>query len=589
MEFLRAVQRAVSRPRSIPFFESVWKRTALFSPSDWLVVWVLGFVMSFSAAALLAEASLAITTEVPTRGGTYMEGVVGSPRFVNPLLAVSDTDRDLATLIFSGLMKANPDGSITPDLADSYDISEDGLTYTFVLNNDARFHDGTPVTAEDVAFTVRSAQNPDVKSPRRVDWEGVAVTVENERTVVFTLAEPYSPFLENTTLGIVPKRLWEKVTAEEFAFSALNTHPIGSGPYKVENVKENSSGIPVEYGLHAFTDGVRAPFIERFIMRFYQNADELKNALNKKEVEAASSVNPNSVNHEVAVHEATFGRIFAVFLNQNQNKLFADTVIRKALDTALDRKQIIDTVLGSYGSPIRGPLPPRTDDATPEDATLPEARIEAARALLVENGWKVGEGGIFEHTKTVKGKKETVRLAFSLSTSNSPELKQAAESVAQMWRTLGADVSLKFFEQNDLNIEVIRPRKYDALLFGEVVGREPDLFAFWHSSQMNDPGLNIALYANSAVDKYLEEARTGTDLKKRRESAEEAAEEIEKERGAIFLYAPHFVYLAPKTVSGIAFGTIAVPSDRFDAIDRWYLSTERVWPVFQFEIKNLFK
>ncbi len=122
-----------------------------------------------------------------------------------------------------------------------------------------------------------------------------------------------------------------------------------------------------------------------------------------------------------------------------------------------------------------------------------------------------------------------------------------------------------------------------------MVGRNPDLFAFWHSSQKNDPGLNIALYANSDVDKNLEKARTEHDAKERRARLEEAAEEIQKEYGAIFLYAPHFVYLAPKDVSGILFGTVAVPSDRFDAVHEWYLSTERVWPIFTYDIKNLFK
>jgi peptide/nickel transport system substrate-binding protein len=161
--------------------------------------------------------------------------------------------------------------------------------------------------------------------------------------------------------------------------------------------------------------------------------------------------------------------------------------------------------------------------------------------------------------------------------------------VAADWKASGVEVDVKFFEQSDLSVEVIRPRKYDALLFGEVVGRDPDLFAFWHSSQRNDPGLNIALYANTDTDKKLSDARTETDPDVRREKTKAAANAIAKETAALFLYAPHFVYLSPATASGIVFGTISSPSDRFDAVDQWYLETEQVWPIFSINWNSLFK
>lgn len=587
MEFFRAFMRALQKRRPFPLLETIRANTAFFTPLDWFVVSLLGLIMGLSAATMLAGVSLALTDEVPTRGGSYSEGIVGSPRFVNPILAVSETDRDVTALVFSGLMRMNPDGSMSPDIAANYKLSEDMKTYTFVLRDDARFHDGTKVTAEDVVFTVRAAQNPDIKSPRRADWEGVDVVATDEHTIVFTLGEPYALFLENTSLGILPKKLWEKITSEEFPFTTLNTNPVGSGPYDVISVRENSSGIPVEFSLRAFKGGVRVPYIENFIIRFYPNDEDLEKAFNKGEIKAASSINPKSISRETAAHEATFGRIFGVFLNQNQNQLFADSTVRSALHAALDKKQIIDTVLNGYGTAIEGPLPPQSRSVSASASTTDY--VANARTILQNNGWKEGGDGVFEKTTTVKKKKETVRLAFSLTTSNNPELKQAAELVAEQWKAAGADVQLKFFEQNDLTIEVIRPRKYDALLFGEVVGRNPDLFAFWHSSQKNDPGLNIALYANSDVDKSLEEARTAHDAKERREHLESAAEEIQSENGALFLYAPHFVYLAPKEVSGIRFGTIAVPSDRFDSVHEWYLSTERIWPIFSYDFKNLFK
>lgn len=553
------------------------------APSDWLIVAPLGIVLFVSAFGMLAAVSSAISIETPGRGGTYTEGVVGNPRFINPLLALSETDRDLVSLMYSGLLKANPDGTLSPDIAASYDISDDELTYTFTLHEDALFHNGKEVTAEDVAFTVRAAQNPTIKSPRRANWEGVLVTVVDARTVSFTLKSPFSLFLENTTLGILPRSLWQSVSPEEFPFSSLNTEPVGSGPYRLVHVKRNASGIPIEYRLRAFTRGVRVPFIQNFIFRFYPNTEALTNAMNQGEVGAAHSLDPKAVSGQPRRIEAVFGRIFGVFFNQSQNEIFVESSVREALAAAVDKRELVDAVLGGYGSVIEGPLPPSSVDEAERPSISADERILRAQDILEKAGWKRGEDGIFEK----KVKKETKRLSFSLSTANAPELKQTAEMVAEDWRALGAEVELQFFDQNDLNIEVLRPRKYDALLFGLVVGRDLDLFAFWHSSQRNDPGLNIALYASIDADKSLEQARVEHDAAGRRAKALQAAEVIQNETAAVFLYAPHFVYLVPRNAAGITLGTIVNPSDRFALVDEWYLASVRVWPLFSLT-ENLF-
>ncbi len=581
MESLRAFLRSLGKHRTFGPFVRLEAKAAALSPSDWLVVSALGAIMGLAAFAMLASVSTALTVEVPAHGGTYIEGVEGTPRFINPLLAISDTDRDLTALVFSGLLKANPDGSFAPDIAASYTESDDKRTYTFTLRSDAQFQDGTPVTADDVVFTVNAAQNPEMKSPRRPNWEGVEVAATDPHTVTFTLKAPYAPFLENMTLGILPSHIWKGVTAEEFPFNNFNTHPIGSGPFSVESVKQNGSGIPTEYHLRAFGNAIRPPFIDRFILKFYANTGALTDALNRGDVEAAHSLNPTNVNVSTVVNEAVFTRVFGVFFNQNQNALFADAALRGALSQAVDKEEIVSIVVSGYGSPIGGPLPPEGVASTTGDSLSKEGRIASARDTLTRAGWKLGTDGIF--TKTVK--KQTTRLAFSLATSNTPELKRAAELVAADWKSLGADVELKFFEQNDLNQEVIRPRKYDALLFGLVVGREPDLFAFWHSSQRIDPGLNIGLYANSDVDKKLEQARAESDPTRRRADTKSAADLIAKETAAVFLYAPHFVYLTPGSVHGIVLPSIETPSDRYMNVDEWYVKTERVWP---FLTKNIF-
>ncbi len=546
-----------------------------FSPSDWVVVAVLAGIALVAGFWILADLSLRFTVEVPGRGGTYSEGIVGTPRFINPILALSDADRDLVALTFSGLLRALPDGSVVPDIAENYTVSDDKRTYTFTIRKDAVFHDKTPITADDVAFTVALAQNPATKSPKRANWEGVDVTVVDARTVSFTLKEPYAPFLENMRLGILPKHLWSTVRVDEIPFSTLNTKPVGEGPYVLSSVSINASGIPTDMTLTAFDRAVRVPYITHIHLMFYPDSDALLKVMTSDATLAAHSVSPAGItNHDV--HEAVLGRVFGVFFNQNQNDLFADKAVRKALNVALDKKSIVDTLISGYGSPIEGPLPPQ--QISPDEAPAKDSseRTADAEAILTADGWTKGSDGVF----VKKIKKSVKRLSFVLATGNAPELKGATEAVSSQWKTLGAEVTTQFFEASDLQQEVIRPRKYEALLFGEVVGREMDLFAFWHSSQRNDPGLNIALYTNASVDKLLKDARATDDPVARRNAAQKAANIITDEYAATFLYSPHFIYITPKNLSGLTLGTVATPSDRFINVTDWYLVTERVWPMF---------
>ena len=214
------------------------------SPAERLLIYILTAIASISTLFLVISVSAEVSTLVPSRGGSLSEGAIGTPRFINPLLAVSQTDQDLATLVYSGLMRAGNDGLI-PDLAERYEVTEDGTEYTFHLKPGITFHDGKPVTASDVEFTVLLAQNPEIKSPRRANWGGVSVRTEGESTIIFTLPHAYAPFLENTQLGILPKHLWETIPADEFPFHVLNTDPVGTGPYRVDKIRTNDAGTPL--------------------------------------------------------------------------------------------------------------------------------------------------------------------------------------------------------------------------------------------------------------------------------------------------------------------------------------------------------
>ena len=556
-------------------------RTALvsFSLGEKIIFGVLSATALFSAFLVLHTVDSYFLKEIPRHGGTFTEGVIGSPRYINPLLAFSDTDRDLVSLVYSGLLKAKPDGSLVGDLAQDYSISDDGKTYTFNIKKDAVFQDGTPVTADDVIFTIQKAQDPALKSPKRANWDGVKAEKVSDKTVKFTLKQPYAPFIENTTLGILPKHIWKDASIDEFTFSQFNIEPIGSGPYKIGTVSRNTSGIPDSLTLQSFRKyTLNDPYIDSIVFKFYPNETALVDAYKKGTVTALHSVSGEVASElkltSARIEQYPLPQTFAVYFNQNVNPIFTHKEVRTVLNSIIDRKALIDQVLHSFGTEATSPIPQGLTDLKPIEPTV--TSIAYAQAILEKAGWKKNQDGIYE----LKSKTKTETLSFSISTGDAPELKQAAEIIKKQWEQLGARIDVKVFEMNDLNQSVIRPRKYDSLFFGEIVGRDLDLYAFWHSSQRNDPGLNIAMYTNAKTDKILEDARTISDEDTRLQKYGAFEKEIINDTPAVFAYSPDFVYVLPEEIKGFSFGKTITPSDRFSDIENWYIQTDHVWNIF---------
>jgi len=556
-----------------------------FSLREKILFFVLAAIFIISFLLILWKISSYYSVEIPARGGTLNEGIIGTPRFINPLLAISDADRDLSTLVYSGLMRPDNKGGLIPDLAEKFEISQDGLSYTFTLRPDLVWQDNEPITSDDIIFTVQQAKDSQLKSSKRANWEGVEVEKINDREIRFVLKKPYTPFLENTTLGILPKHIWKGAVSEQMSFSEFNIKPVGSGPYEVKNINRDSSGIVTSYELDASKNfSLGKPFIKSLIIRFYPSEKDFLSAFQRGEIESISAVNPSLLEkikrNGFFVKTPSLPRVFGVFFNQNNAKIFTQKEVRDAIGLATDKKRIIDEVLQGFGVKLDYPIPPGIFGALSEEKD--NFSVDKAKEILQKNNWTFNEGEkVWEKAIGSGKKKEITRLEFSLSTSDSPELKQTGELLKNMWENLGAKVNLKIFEIGDLNQNVIRPRKYDTLLFGEVVGRDPDPFAFWHSSQRNDPGLNIALYANIKVDKLLEETRAISDETVRREKYEEFQKEVAQDAPAIFLFSPKFIYLLPNYLGGVnEMESIIIPSERFSQIYKWYLKTDNVWKIF---------
>lgn len=545
------------------------------SISDRFGLRALFFIVIATVLFLLIVVSGLFTKERGMSGGAFTEGMLGTPRFVTPALALTRTDQDLVKLLYSGLMRIGTDGTLEYDLAKQIDISEDGRTYTVILKPDQTFHDGTPVTASDVLFTVRLIQDANLKSPLRGNWNAVTVDTPDETTVVFTLEEAYTPFIENFTVGIMPAHIWRDLPIEQIPFSPVNTNPIGSGPYQLYDVARDKNGIISQYDLVPHARGDVTANIEHIILDFYTNELELRDALINHRIDATAHLSVESLvtleTDEWNIINQPLPRVFGVFFNQNKSTALRDVGAREALGVAIDRQQLINTALGSYGVPSNGPIALGDTAIESSDTTTTPA------AVLAANNWTRTESNQWE--KEVD--EDIVPFAFTLKTSNNPLFARVSEVLQASWQEAGVHVAIEQYEQADLIQSVIRPRDFEALLFGLDMNRSRDLYPFWHSSQQNDPGLNIAQYANISVDALLEKARTEQNQAARESTLLEAGTIIASEYPAIFLFQPSLVYVSNPEVTLAPIVNPGTIADRFANINKWYIESESLWPFFK--------
>ncbi len=557
-----------------------------FSPKQTFIFITLFIVMLVSALSILGKINRSFLIYLPERGGTLTEGLLGSPRFINPILAISDTDKDISTLVYSGLMKKTPEGSILPDVAESYTISPDGLTYTFKIRSDAKFQDREPVTPDDIIFTIERIKDSTVKSPLEAIWQGVAVSKDSsdQNSVIFRLSAPYASFLENTTLGILPKHIWEKFQPEEFNLAKNNLEAIGSGAYKIYDVKQDKNGLVEEFHLTTWSGytGERT-YIRNIKFVFFKSESDLIRAYRKGRIDQISSISPKSAAELARLGyqptTATLGRVFGLFFNANHNDIFRDKEVVSAFNLAIDKNKIVNEVLYGFGQVIDSPVPTSLAGDAEQVTQDLDTDFSKAESMLNAAGWKINEATGFRE-------KSGKRLQFSIATADVAELRATSELVKEDLAALGVEVSIKVFETGMLNQTIIRPRDYEALFFGQIIRNDSDLFAFWHSSQRNDPGLNISLYTNAKVDKSLEDLIATTDPDIRAKKLSEISNQIKADMPAIFVYSPEFIYMEGDKVEGIRLERITGSFERFLGIKDWYIRTDAVWKFFSKDAKT---
>lgn len=567
-----------------PRFSSSTARAATYTPNSpaeslgrhlrWqLVLAALGLL---ALVSLLGYSTYSVTTVlVPDRGGIYREGVVGNPRYLNPFICDRNpVDEDICPLIFRGLAKIDRHGRAVPDLAAEWTIT-DNKVYTFRLRNDQFWHDGQPITADDVIFTVSILQDPDVVDIPNLSilWRTIGVEKVDDYTVRFTLSEP-SPFLDYTTIGILPAHVYGAIPHTELAGNALNGKPIGSGAMMVDEIAADHLRLKPS----PFYNGPQ-PYLAALEFRFYPDHPSMLNGYLAGEIDGISRILPSefmlaSEQTDLTLLSAVQARYVSVVFNlQNPNvPFFTDKAIRQALYYALNREALISEVAAGQGIVADSPLLPE-NWAYNADIKHYTYDPEQARQLLESAGWVDSNGDGYRE-------KDGVILQFLLYAPDDPFQSRLIQRIAQDWEAVGIHAVPTPVSFVSLMSDFLLPRNYDAALITLDIPGDPDQYWLWHSTQSEQGGFNYAGWKNDEVDELLQQARAITDENERRTLYWRFQEIFAEEAPSLLLYYPVYTYGVNERVHNVQIGPLNQPADRFDSFANWYMVTRRV-PINQ--------
>jgi len=543
-------------------------------------------------ATLLIYVALTFSTNTfPAKGGTYIEGMVGQPHAINPLLCSFDeVDRDLCSLVFNGLLRLDAHGLPQPDLAARPpDISPDGLVYTVTLRSDVRWHDGQLFTVDDVIFTLDLIKDPGFPGLEDLAelWRTVEVSRVNAYNLTFTLQEPFAPFPDYMTLGILPAHALRNVSSADLASADFNLRPIGTGPFKVQEI--GASGGQVDHVLLTANSDYfgKQAYLDKIEIKFFADDAAVFNAYRTGQVQGMARVAYNDLPRlrqfpHLNVFSAPTAGYSLIFLNLSNPdvQFFQDKAVRQALAFALDRQKLVDQVLGGNGVVIPGPILPDTwafNSAL--SAALPDR--EKASALLDQAGWKIGGSGastpgVLDAAALLPPdvrSKDGRALGFSLLTSNDSYHLAMAKAIADQWAAFGVTVTVKSAPMLVTNF--LAPRSYEAVLIDLSLTGDPDPYPFWHETQASS-GQNFSSYKDRDMSELLEQARRTSDRDARLKFYRRFQEMFADEVPAILLYQPVFTFAVDERVRGVQIGPLQNPSDRFRNVTDWYVVTRRV-------------
>lgn len=541
-------------PKKIPDGKQLKHLRKFLKPKEVLFIRIALLIFIISLGFLSYSFISKRMDYLPDYGGTYSEALVGYPKNINPLYASSrEVDNDLSRLIYSSLFRYNNDGILENDLVEFFEIKEEGKEYLVKIKENVKWHENNGyLNADDVIFTFNLIKDESYRSPLRQSFIGIEIERIDDFFVKFVLPEAYSPFINFLTFGIMPKNLWENVNSESIILSELNLMPIGSGPFKFKSILKTKSGDIKEYFLEANKDYYQGePYLKTLKFVFYPDHQEALKALNDKQVLGLSL--PYSQKGSLLAKNSLYIRdliqpqIISLFFNDKNNNSLENKDLRLSLEKAINKQEIVQDIFSSSYQVAAGPF---------------------LKNSLAFNNTLNNTEFLPEEAKTFFSEKE---IKLELTVVDTGSNLMVAEKIKSYWQEAGVNVELKIVS-GEQTMDILKNRNFQVLLYGQEIGGDPDIYSFWHSSQI-DSGLNLAGYKNDEVDKLLTEARIEINNDQRMEKYRRIHELILNDVSVIFLYSPAYLYVQSKDLHGFIGQTLINTSDRFNNISSWYIKT----------------
>lgn len=540
-----------------------------------LIIFLAGIVVGILLLGEQPEGGQNVTTE-PVQGGFYTEALVGSLQRLNPLFDFDNpADRDIDRLIYSRLIAFDERGNPSADLASAWGISRDGTVYNFDLKPDVKWHDGEPLTADDVLFTVDLLRNGGSYVPADLQefWAGIEVVKLSPTALQFKLPEPFAPFLDYLSFGILPSHLLNGKSIDEIKDMDFNIQPVGSGPYQFDRLIVENGQI-TGLVLKTFADYYgKEPFIEQLIFRYYPDSAAALQAYQTGQVQGISQISSDALaaalaEPNLAVYTGRQPELAMVMLNLNnaEASFFQDANLRRALYTGINRQYIVDKIFNGQAILADGPIFPGTwayYDATPRI----DLDVDMAKILLDEAGFPVNPDNTAERVSS-----DGIALKFTLLYPDTPQHQLVAEAIAQDWTALGVTVTLEAVPYDVLVMERLTNREYQAALVDLNLARypDPDPYPFW-DSVLATSGQNYSQWDHKIASEYLEEARIAVDAGERARLYRNFQVIFTDELPSLPLYYPVYNYGVDRQVQGVRMGPLLDTSDRFATILDWFL------------------
>ena len=544
----------------------------------WQILVVIVTFLVVIVLLVTPEAGQQVFAPKPAEGGIYTEGLVGSLSRLNPLLDQNNSaDRDINRLLFASLVTFDGRGLPMPGLADSWGVSQDGTIYNFSIRTNAFWHDGLPVGVDDIIFTLDLIKSDASMFPADVRemWKQVEIKKLNDKTVQFILPEPFAPFLDYLTFGLLPKHILDGTSADQLAASAFNLAPIGSGPYRFERlIVENGQVAGVELRSSEKYFGRKA-YIDQIIFRYYPTAAAAMDAFRQGHVLAISQITPDVlqpalVDPTLNLYTGRLPELSMVMFNQNNPEVpfLQDAKLRRALLVGLNRQQVVDKLLSGQAIVADGPLFPGTW-AYFENIEHLDYDPTAAINLMKNAEYKIPAAG-----GDVRANKDGLLLELTLLYPDDSLHASIAQLIQANWAQLGVKLNLEALAYDVLVNDRLVPRNYQVALIDLNLMRtpDPDPYPFWHQSEKTG-GQNYTQWDNRTASEYLEQARVNPDFNVRTRLYRNFQVIFSKELPALPLYFPVYTFGISNTVLNAQMPPLFDTSDRFLTIADWYLVT----------------